>query len=247
MKIHRKAAVALCCLFLSVIPVFAEDNQGQIHLYYKQKDAQLQLLPSTETAHMARDRWYLTHSDAPGFMGEALYVIPKKDLYGASQMEVISRLGRSFSTMEGIQYYSNSRKKYTTLYTKAYTVDDPKTRKPVPDHTSGNANGTSGWFYLHDKSFGGCLYSVDFLQNETDFGFFGTAADNMTFMGFKAVKKQDMHLNLLIHEEENTLIVYILVQADFMNVPLLDGSIEKSFNARLEAIYTWFKESYYEN
>lgn len=242
---NSRKALALCLGFLFSTFAFSQTSQ---RLLYKEADAKPQLYPETTVGSDCWNAWYENHTTDPIFLAEAVYTIPKKPgTEGTSQINEISRIGRSFSTMQGLEYYSNTRKKMAVLYDECYTVSDLQSRKRVADQTSGSAGGKTVFYIQKDKSFGRALYAARYTQTEDELCFTSVNQDPLSFSVFKAVKPQDLYLTVLITEHDDYFSVYILAQADFASIPLIDEFLEKSFMARLDAVYTWFKESYYEN
>lgn len=243
--IRTKKVLALSLGFLLCTLAFSQTSQ---RLLYKEPGAKPQLAPDTELGADCWKGWYSNHSNDPVFLAEAVYTVQKKPgTEGISQIDVISRIGRQFSTMEGIEYYSNTRKKMAVLYDECYTVTGPNNRGRIADRTEGSADGKTIYYIQKDKSFGRALYGATYRQTETELCFSSKNMDALSFTMFKAVKPEDLYLNLLITEQDDSFTVYILAQADFASIPMIDQFLEKSFMARLDAVYTWFKESYYEN
>ncbi len=242
---QTKKVLAVSLGFLLCTLAFSQTAQ---RLLYKEPGAKPALAPATELGTDCWDGWYATHSHDPVFLAEALYTVQKKPgTEGTSQIDVISRIGRSFSTMQGLEYYSNTRKKMAVLYDECYTVSSPSDRSRTADRTGGSADGKTIYYIQKDKSFGRALYGATYRQTETELCFSSKNIDPLSFTVFKAVKPEDLYLTLLITEQEDSFTVYILAQADFASIPMIDQFLEKSFMARLDAVYTWFKESYYEN
>ncbi len=64
----------------------------------------------------------------------------KKDLIKSSNSSAenlditdVSRICRSVSKMQGMKYYSTSKKKEMVLYEKAYMIADENSKEPIPD------------------------------------------------------------------------------------------------------------------
>ncbi len=242
---NPKKGLALCLVFL--LGTFAYSQPTQ-RLLYKAAAAKPELAPDTELGAGCWKNWYTNHSKDPIFLAEAVYTVEKKaGTEGVSQINEISRIGRSFSTMQGIEYYSNTRKKMTVLYDECYTVASPTNRSAIADQTTGSADGKTIYYFQKDKSFGKSLYAASYRQTENELCFSSKNLDALSFTIFKAVQPEDLYLNLLITEQDSYFTVYILAQADFASIPMIDDFLEKSFMARLEAVYSWFKDSYYEN
>ena len=46
--------------------------------------------------------------------------------------------------------------------------------------------------------------------------------------------------------ENENIFVYILAQANFASIPMVDGKIKDSLTARIEALFSWFVGQYNE-
>ena len=67
-------------------------------------------------------------------------------------------------------------------------------------------------------------------------------------MGFvKAVKPYGLLITIVVSESNDIQTMYLNVQADFASIPFIDKSIQRSLNARVDAIADWFTRSYNES
>ena len=156
--------------------------------------------------------------------------------------EKIKKILRSVSKMEGIQYYSNSRRRIETLYSKAYTVNNPTERKKIPDNFNFNENPI--YVLLDDKSFG--EYVSEITNDSKDFEncFEYINIDNINYGFIKAVDPYNMQVFLDVINCKKEIIVYVYIQSK-MDVPaLFKNKIYDSFIARTDALFDWFKKSW---
>ena len=100
---------------------------------YKEKDVKLKFCPKTAFGNQISTEWVGKNGKTPNLVAEAYYVLPKKEKL---TIDDISSMARSFSSMEGIQYYSNSKDKYEVLYPECYTVSGEDGKKKIPDITT---------------------------------------------------------------------------------------------------------------
>ena len=77
---------------------------------------QLSLLPQSENAAFIKNNLIKKEPKNFYYTYETLYFIPK-----TITVQKAGELARSISKMEGIKYYSNTKKKETVLYKKAFT------------------------------------------------------------------------------------------------------------------------------
>ena len=61
-----------------------------------------------------------------------------------------------------------------------------------------------------------------------------------------SVKEENVCLTLYAKQEQQKILVYILAQAEFASVPLVQNKIRDSFTARVEALFSWLEGQYNE-
>ena len=100
-RIKRFSAFAVC--LFCFISVFAQEKVAE-KMQYKEKNANLSLYPNTEMGSKVPMLWDNFNKNKPIFISENLFEYPAKE----NAMEIVSKILRSFSTMEGLEYFSNS-------------------------------------------------------------------------------------------------------------------------------------------
>lgn len=239
MKEHKYFLSILCCLLL-VTSINAEKIGENIQ--YKKGDMIPKLMPESAISKEVVEYWKTTYNKEPVFVAEMLYEVPSNGI----SINEISKILRSFSTMEGIEYYSNSRNKFDTLYESCYTVSDPKTQTKISDNQVENANGLKLYMLQDDNSFGKAVYEVNCWQTETEVAMNAINLSPLYVKFIKAVKTENICLTLYTKEENEKLLVYILIQADFASIPFIDNKITDSLTARIDALFNWFEGQYNE-
>jgi len=227
-------------------------NRKLQNTFLNDEQVKLILTPNTELSEKAISSW--TNSENPRFTTENLFFLKKATLFANSDnpqscdvsIDAVSKVVRSISKMKGIQYYSNGAQKWETLYHKSNLIDSPKTKNPIPDDLSGDVNGKSFYCHQEDNSFGTCIYKLDYLKrtspNEISVCF--TNAESLKYGFITAVKPGNLKLNLVVIEQDTYYLVYIYVQAKYPSIPFLESRLNRSFNARVDAIYKWFTMSF---
>ena len=209
---------------------------------YKESDMSPSLFPISEISQEVVNYWKDTYDKKPVFVAEILYEIPSSNV----DMKEVSKILRSFSTMEGIEYYSNSRGKYDILYDACYTISDLDSLKKIPDNQEEDANGLKLYMFQNDNSFGETPYEVTFWQTDSEVGMNFVNKGSLYVKFVKAVKEENLCLTLYTKKENDKLLVYILAQADFAAVPFVQTKIRDSLTARIEALFNWFEGRYNE-
>ncbi len=214
--------------------------------YYKKGNVTPALAPNTAfVKKTVASSW--TSSDAPCFVAENLYLLPKSKLSADPSVVTIeesSRVIRRVSTMKGLTYYSSNDKKWETLYKDAYCIAGPQDRTRVADNTAGSANGKVAYCMLNDNSFGKTNYVMKYSQSDDEVcaNFVSTTA---MFVGpVKAVEAGNLTINLNIIDCGEDLLVYMLIKTKFPAMDILENMLTDSFTSRLDAIYRWFTKSF---
>ena len=243
--------------------------------FYGESNVKLELCPSTDLCRSAASAWnkqnepvFIVESlyllkKTPGMPNGALQdktqggtesgakrlllrlgvqTIP---LYGG-EIGKISSVLRNLSTMQGIQYYSNSRKRWETLYTEVYTVNNPDERTKIADPTDKKADGLVSYVYQKDRSLSGCVYKFSYFEQAAQTSFRAENTEKIIYKGFNILKPEAMLLCLNAVETEEHIVFYITVRADAAKIPLVSERLAKSYGSRADAIYNWCVSKYSE-
>lgn len=185
------------------------------------------------------------------FTYEALYLLNKQEILKTSNssageitIDDVSRVCRSISKMEGMKYYSTTRKKELVLYEHAYTIANAKSSEPIPDKNTGNADGQTLYAYQDDNSFGVTRYELNYNQTENELLAVFKNKDVMGIGPFKAIYQDKMVINLLVIDCGENLLLYICDDLDSVKFPGIKGQITDSMTSRMEAIYKWFMKQF---
>lgn len=219
--------------------------QGKLQrVSYKDKNAEaLKFLPSIEISKKIPELSTTTKKD---FFVETLYLYRKKSSANAIQgnADKIAMILRSISKLEGIQYYSTSRKKMRTLYEKSYVIDGPFSKNKIADPLSGSADGLSLFAYQKDLTFGENVYKYSYYQKENSVAFVSNNVSAMSYSFLKVISAEDLHVSLIVTDLDDYLLVYAVTSANFLAIPGIDGKLNASFTSRADAIYKWFIAEY---
>ena len=261
----KKAWILVLCLFSFLVNSFSQEIKGnypkledildeqyvlelrqnnKINRFFTDKDnSDFIFYPKLELSKNAIKKWQNTRKDSPNYTIESIYRLEKSSIEDKNTEDAkIKKILRSVSKMEGIQYYSNSRRRVETLYSKAYTVNNPTERKKIADNFNFEENPI--YVLLDDKSFG--EYLSEITNNSKDFEncFEYINVDNINYGIIKAVEPYNMQVFLDVINCENEIIVYIYIQSK-MDVPaLFKNKIYDSFIARTDALFEWFCKNY---
>ncbi len=198
-------------------------------------DGKLSLLPQTRYAAEIKQNLVQKQNKDFYFTYEALYYIPKK-----ITVQKASELARTISKLEGITYYSNTKKKDTVLYKKAFRIENENSKKPVADKNTGNADGQVQYCLLDDNSFGETRYKLVYRQSDTELLTSFKTTDDMSLGLIRAIDPGNLCISLLVQPCEDGIVVYLCADLDSKNMPGIKAKITESITARMDAISSWF-------
>ena len=268
----KKAWIFFLCLFSFLANIFSQEikseypklediidskyinelkENNKISRFFTEKDnSDFQFYPDLELSKNATKNWKSTRQDKPNFTIESIYRLEKsKQEFSGKDLDKIifedakiKKILRSISKMEGIEYYSNSRKRTEVLYSKAYRVNNPTERKKVEDNFNYLENPI--YVLLDDKSFGEYLSVINNDSKGFENCFEYLNIDNINYGIIKAVEPNNMQVFLDVINCEDEIIVYVFIQSK-MDVPaIFKSKIYDSFVARTDALFEWFKKSW---
>ena len=178
---------------------------------------------------------------------EALYLLNKKDLLAKGKsgkdsitIDDVSVVVRSVSKMQGMTYYSTTKKKECVLYETTYMIVGPEDKTPVADKNTGNADGQISYCIQDDNSFGVNTYKLSYHQSEDSLYCNFCILDKMGIGPFKAIYPEKMKINILVIDCGEDLLLYMNTDLDSVKFPGIKGQITDSMSARMNAVYNWF-------
>ena len=229
---------------LSIENLFSSDTVLQLvktgrmqRSFYGKKNVKLELFPDTQAGRDTAANW--DGKKEPVFIVESLYLIPVTDEKSTADINDVSLVLRSFSKMTGMRYYSNSRKRYETLYTDVHCVNNPEEKKSVPDPLDVSADALVSYVYQKDRSLSGCVYRFSFFQTQNEIGVRAVNTEEVQYKGFSILKPEHLVLNVHAVQTKEGIVFYILVRADAAKIPLVSEKLAKSYGSRADAIYEW--------
>ena len=227
--------------FLSAEQRIALVRQG--HLFqsvYNQENATPRIVPLFAVPQTCAENW---NKGNPTFLIEALY-LHKKTEGGAKDISKIAHILRSVSKLEGLQYYSSSRKKMRTLYETSYSIDDPKTQSRIDDPLDNPAADFSVYVLQKDLTFGKNSYRYRFCTDADSAGFISTNIGVLKYSIFKAIEPENLEASIAVTDLGDYLLIYMLTRANFTAPSVFRERVQNSFRTRGEAVYGWFIAQY---
>ena len=210
-------------------------KEGKIVITHEDQVVNLELMPKTDYAANIKNNLINKQPKHFYYTYEALYYVPE-----TITVQKASEIARSISKMTTIQYYSNTRRKITDLYKKAYMTQGENSNVAISDVNYGNCNGKTFHCLMDDASFGVTHYKLDFIQSENEFLQVFRNTDVMGLGPIKAIEPKDLVINLLIQECDDGMVVYLCADLDSKKMPGVRAKITESMTARMDAISSWF-------
>lgn len=210
-------------------------QDGKIVVTHEDQVVNLKLMPKTTYEANIKNNLIKKQPKHFYYTYEALYYLPK-----TITVQRASEIARSISEMTTIQYYSNTRKKVTALYKKAYMTEGENSNKAVDDVNYGNSDGKTFHCLMDDASFGVTHYQLDYIQSQNEFLEVFRNTDDMGLGPIRAIMPKDLVINLLIQECDDGMVVYLCADLDSKKMPGVRGKITESMTARMDAISQWF-------
>ncbi len=262
-SIMKRFSIVLCALIVSS-HLFAQDSvnldalfdpdivrdlkaNGKIQRnFYGEDDISLILAPKTELGAQAVDYW--DRDKDPVFIVESLYLLEKNNSNETDSIEEIAKILQNLSKMTGIEYFSTSRQIWEVLYTDVYTVNNPKDKVKIADPIYENVQGLVNYVYQKDRSLSGTVYEFSYFQNKSEVSFRAINTENIMYKSFifPIVNPENLVLTLIATDVGDSIVFYVLVQAEVPKIPFVSERLARSFTSRADAIYNWCVNMYEE-
>ena len=147
----------------------------------------------------------------------------------------------ALSTLEGLQYYSQSHGSMRTFYVTSSVIDGPSTKKPLPDPVYPFVlTELSIYARQKDLSFGDNIYQYDFSTTPGAMIFVQQNLTALTVGIIPAVGKNKLRTVVAIMDAGDYLLVYAGSMAKAASLPGMKERIGASFANRIEAVVHWF-------
>ncbi len=220
--------------------------EGQVYRFDEEGHGLL-YLPDT----ILSSRIKSLHSElSPEITVEALFRVPyPEDMEpGRETLRELYNLSRKVSTFEGVQYYSATRKKYDTLFKKAYRINSPDSRirveNPAPVSVPFD---DSVYLFMQENSMGKSTYRLDYHPAGDELMITLTNEENLGIL-FKVVYAREMKVSLIVIPCSDCILIYGYCGAVLQNDELVNVFIDPydAFYRRMSAMETWFYNNLHE-
>ncbi len=170
-----------------------------------------------------------------------LYRTTGSDMRTPEARLLMYNLLRGVSTMQGIEYYSESRGRMRTLFAQSYVVSGLAERTPLPDPLVRRIPPVSALtMYQRDLTFGGNVYRSEYRCDGRTIELQTRNLTTMRYLIFPLVQPGGSLNLFVIVPQEDGVLFYGLSSVRSGGFLGLERSKVDSFYNRLKAVYGWF-------
>jgi hypothetical protein len=182
----------------------------------------------------------------PNIIVESLYLYKKpaeanQSAWTENERTAIYNHSLALSSLEGIQYYSTSRKRMRTFYEVSTIIDNPERKNPQLDPVYQiPPNELMLYARQKDLTFGDNIYQYIY-HTEDDYLFF--VQENLTAMSAGIIRvagKNKLRSAVAVIDVDEYFLIYVASMADTVMFPGISQRVGQSFSTRAEAILNWF-------
>jgi hypothetical protein len=231
----------------SMADLLGQDSYAEAHASGKliriSSSGKPSMLPHLAASKEIRDE---IEAEKPGILVEAAFLFPRpapmNQEAASAEFASIYGLLRSVGTLEGIEYYSQSRKKMRIFYAASYRIDGPKGTERVADPPFPAVRDIPAqetlFAFQRDLSFGSNRYQYIY-ENKGDA--VAVKAVNLTRMYYGILPvfaPGSLTTRLLVVPASDGILFYA---ASWAHAPgIMKSKIKDSFGNRAEALFRWF-------
>ncbi|HUW69692.1 MAG TPA: DUF6675 family protein [bacterium] len=182
-------------------------------------------------------------AEAPDVVVEAIFLWknPAAIAQDKELAEVYNTL-RAIGSLQGIEYWSASRKTMRLFYEYSSLIAGPNDQTPVKDTWLPTLPPVDETLYARQKdlSFGDNRYRI-ILAHGGDYA--TQSSVNLTGMSYGIIPVAGagaVHVRLLVIPTDDGIIFYAVSSAKATVIPGIRGKLEASFGNRAAAVYAWF-------
>ncbi len=179
-------------------------------------------------------------AEKPDVVVEALFIW-KKPFAAKDETLLAYNVLRAVGTLEGIEYYSASRKKMRLFYEKSYRIGGLRDKTRIPDAAVASVPASETLYvFQKDLSFGENVNRYDYRAG-TDW--IALETTNETAMGYGIVPVAGagkVKTRILAIRCDEGILFWVCSSAKATVVPGVRGKLQDSFGNRAEAVFNWF-------
>ena len=148
------------------------------------------------------------------------------------------------STLAGIEYYSDSRKRMRVYFHEAYVIDSPEEKNRVPDPVFTRIPKEHRLHsYLDDSSLGKYLAEIRYEYSEKSIVMSITNVTKIKQLLIPIVRQGEIRTFVAVVPIGDTVVFYGLAYVKLFNLFNLAQKKTASFYNRLLALFNWFRDN----
>lgn len=224
-------------------------SKGKIEIIHEEKDTSLNLIPNTPYKSRIESEKITKENKNVPFVAEFLYLVPKSELkekgtqkLDAVTIDEVSKVFRSISKMQGMQYDFNKAGKGKVLYEKVYMISSIDSDSPIADQNTGSADGQVSYCYQDDDVYGDLKFKLNYYQSGNVLYSTFLLGVPMHRLGVKAVDPNNLKISIMAIDVGDSLLLYLTTDVAANSIPLVNvrKEVQESMIARMDAVYRWF-------
>ncbi|MDR0708128.1 MAG: hypothetical protein LBF60_09715 [Treponema sp.] len=180
----------------------------------------------------------------PTILTESLYLYKKPSgavsWTQAEKTDIYNNI-LALSTLQGLRYYSASRKRMRTLFEISQVIDDPSTQNPADDpRRSVPPPSLTVYARQKDLTFGDNIYQYDYFASENTLALIQRNLTVMSVGIVPVISKNMLRSVVAVIDAEAYLLIYSASFARTFSLPGVKNRVGQSFATRAEAVLGWF-------
>lgn len=146
----------------------------------------------------------------------------------------------SISTLQGIDYWSNSRQKYRTLFTESWLIDNLEEQNKISDPFD-EIIPEKKVLYAHqkDKTFGNNESEITYLYKDDSINMNILNKTDMWYAIVKVLDKEKLSIDLLLVPTSSGLLYYGVITSKTIKIGPIMEKASNSFYYRIVAFNDW--------
>lgn len=196
----------------------------------------LENLPNTEFSNEIVN---ILEEESPVLVVEALFHVEvDNDLSRIDELNTITKI----SNLKGVEYYSETEKRYKVFVKDAYTMDSKG--KPTEDIKFSNLDDSPRInLLMKDSRFGKLNYQIDYFNTQDSYGMIMENRTKISYLLVPLVKPGEAKLVYQIIPTEMGYQFYGITMVKTDTPSFLDERLSKSLYNRMVAVIDWFVDS----
>lgn len=182
--------------------------------------------------------------EEPSVIVEALFSWQKPHASPGAEEEMLAiyNVLRAVGSLEGIEYYSASRKKMRVLYEYSSLIAGANDTKPLADRSLERIPWQAESLFARQKdtTFGDNLYSITMSSATGSVTQVSTNLSQIHLGILPVASAGNIRLRILVLSVDDAVLFYAVSSAKALVIPGIKATLETSFGNRVAAVYSWF-------